>query len=116
MMIMKIFRTSFIFFVLALTISAQCFAIQNHNLCCQSQILENYYVDADDVYIVPQGIFVILNGRLVQVNFLSSDERGVFVPAIEMSREFIYCSICGHWFEPDEFDSHDCRKYKDPRN
>ncbi|NGX61506.1 MAG: hypothetical protein K940chlam9_00992 [Chlamydiae bacterium] len=68
---------------------------------------DGYYVQPGGVYVAPDGIFVLVNGELKQVNVLCSDARGVFVPYEEMSRQFVWCSVCQHWYDPDE--PHVCR-------
>lgn len=107
---MKIFNTYFAFLMIALGISAPCYATQQnlkmtHN---RSQTSDNYYVQPGGVYVAPNGkIFVLFHEELIQVNVLCTDERGAFVPGIEMSRQFVWCSICEHWYDPDQ--THRCR-------
>jgi hypothetical protein len=94
---MKAFKNYFVFLMLALGLSASCFAAAN-----QSQPCDNYYIQQGGVYVVPNGIYVLFNGELVKVNTLSSDANGVFVPGIEMSRQFVWCPICEHWYDPEQ--------------
>jgi hypothetical protein len=95
----------FVFFFL-LGIYSQCFAFQNPSDPF-SLSAENYYVQPGGVYVSPNGIFVLFNGELVQVNTLCSDEKGAFVPSIEMSRQFVWCPFCEHWYDPDK--THKCK-------
>lgn len=104
---MKTFSKYFAFLVIFLSIAVQCLATQNLNIYNQSQNSDNYYVKAGGVYVAPNEIFVLFDGELIQVNILCADERGVFVPSIEMSRKFEWCPICQHWYDPDK--PHYCR-------
>lgn len=99
---MKAFRKYFVFLVIALGLSAQCFAAQNTKACYdESQVCENYYIQPGSVYVAPGGIFVWIDGQLAQVSMLCSDEKGVFVPYEEMGRQFVQCPNCRNWYNPD---------------
>ena len=105
---MKVFSKYFTFLIIVLGTAAQCFAAQNLKMnAYQPQISDNYYVQAGGVYVAPNEIFVLFDGELIQVDILSADERGVFVPGIEMSRKFLWCPICQRWYDPDKI--HDCK-------
>lgn len=78
----------------------QCFAFQNFTMTYdQLQASDNYYVQPGGVYVAPDGIFVLFEGQLIEVNMLCADERGVFVPGIEMSRQFVQCPHCRRWYD-----------------
>lgn len=106
---MKNLSKYFILLVIALRLSVQCFAIeQNLKIAYNpSHASNNYYVQPGGVYVAPNGIFVMFNGELTQVNMICTDARGVFVPGIEMSRQFVWCPICEHWYDPDQ--PHRCK-------
>lgn len=96
----------------ALGLSVCCFANQNIRMAYdQSQTSDNYYVQPGSVYVAPDGIFFLIEGELVQVNVLCSDERGVFVPASEMSRRLVRCSFCGRYYNPERPQDHKCKGY-----
>ncbi|HEY4831161.1 MAG TPA: hypothetical protein VIH61_01170 [Waddliaceae bacterium] len=99
----KIFSNYVAFLVIVLGISTQCFAVQNLKMTNnQSLASDNYYVQPGGVYVAPNEIFVLIENRLIQVYMLCSDERGVFVPGSEMTRQFVWCPICEHWYDPDQ--------------
>ena len=108
---MKIFSKYFAFLIIALGLSVQSFALQQNLKMSydQSEVSKNYYVQSGEIYIAPHGkIFVLFDGEPIQVNMLCSDERGTFVPNIEMSRAFIWCPICQRWYNPDD-EPHRCK-------
>lgn len=80
--------------------SFQAFAGKNCNYH-EAQILRNHYVLPNEVYLTPKGIFVLVEGNLYLVNTLCTDEKGVYVPSYEMSRELEWCPICQRWRDPD---------------
>lgn len=113
---MNTLRKYFTFLMLALGLSVQCFAVQSLKSFAvqslkmdydQSQTCDNYYIQPGGVYVAPNGIFILFEGQLVQVGMLCSDERGVFVPGSEMTRQFVWCSICQRWYDPDK--PHNCK-------
>lgn len=107
---MKILNKYFAFLMIALGLSVQCFAAQQSLKMTfdKSQTCDNYYIQPGGVYVAPNGrIFVLFDGGLIQVKTLCSDERGAFVPGIEMSRELVWCPICQHWYNPDK--PHSCK-------
>ncbi len=94
--------------VLMLGVCFQGFAAHNIKMSYDSShVSDNYYVPAGGVYVSPDGIFILFEGQLVQIGMLCSDERGVFVPGSEMSRQFVWCSICQRWYNPDI--PHNCK-------
>ena len=98
-------------FLLVLTLGSCFQGLAAHDIKMsydRSQISDNYYVPPGGVYVAPDGIFVLLEEKLVQVSVLCSDERGVFVPYEEMSRQFVRCPHCGHWYDPDKPKDHKC--------
>lgn len=107
---MKIFNKYFAFLIIALGLSVQCFAVQQNlkMTYSQEQKSDNYYVQPGGVYTAPNGIFVLFDGELVQVNTLCTDAKGVFVPGIEMSRQFVWCPICQRWYDP-QGEPHRCK-------
>lgn len=106
------FSRHFAFLAIALGLSVSCYASQNlkmmHN---SSQTSENYYIQPGGVYVAPNGIFVLFQEELIQVNALGADARGVFVPYDEMSRRFVRCPHCGGWYDPDHPENHKCKGY-----
>lgn len=98
---MKALSKYFAFLLIAL--SAQCFAMHEESRDC-----DNYYVEAEDVYVTSEGLFVLFDGQPMQVSMLCSDVHGVFVPGIEMSK-LMYCQHCQLWFSPEQFNNHPCR-------
>jgi hypothetical protein len=98
------------FLTIALVLSLSCFA--GHNLkmtydCTQTS--DNYYVQPGGVYVAPDGIFILVEGELVEVNILCSDEKGVYVPASEMSRRLVRCPFCGRFYDPEHPENHKCK-------
>ncbi|HEY4832919.1 MAG TPA: hypothetical protein VIH61_10215 [Waddliaceae bacterium] len=94
--------------ILMLGLSVHCFAVQNCGVSHdESRMTDNYYVQPGGVYVAPNGIFAMLDGHLVQVNMLCSDEKGVFIPEAEMTRQFVRCPFCWNWYDPDG-PPHDC--------
>lgn len=109
---MQVFSKYFAFLMVALGLSAQCFAVQNLNIISEnSQSCDNYYVQPGGVYVAPNGIFVSMEGSMVQVSTLCGDERGIFVPYEEMSRRFVRCPHCGGWYDPEHPENHKCKGY-----
>ncbi len=106
---MKTFCKYLASLMLTLGVSVQSFAIQQNLKMTyqQDQISDNYYVQPGGVYAAPNGIFVMFDGELIQVNTISSDARGLFVSGTEMSRQFVWCPICQRWYDPDQ--PHICR-------
>jgi hypothetical protein len=102
---MKTYNKYFSLLIIALAFSFQCFASQNL-ICSQS---DNYYLQQNEVFIAPNGIFVWVDGTLIQVNMLCSDANGIYVPEIELNRQLIRCSNCGRWFTPERINNHDCQ-------
>ncbi len=101
---MKDFKEYFAFLVIALGLSASCFAAQT-----ASQTFDNYYIQPAGVYVTPGGIFVWVDGQLAQVGMLCSDDRGVFVPYEEMNRRFVRCPHCDGWYDPEHPENHKCK-------
>ena len=93
---------------IVLGLSLQGFATQNLTMTYnQSQVSDNYYVPPGEVYVSPNGIFILLDGDLVQINMLCTDERGVFVPSSEMSRQLVQCPHYRRWYDPTK--PHPCK-------
>ncbi len=97
--------------VLMFGLSCQGFAAQDLKMSYDgSQVSDNYYVPAGGVYISPEGgMFVLIDGSLMQVSMLCSDEKGVFVPGPEMNRRFVRCPFCQGWYDPEHPENHRCR-------
>lgn len=109
---MRAFNKGFAFLVIALGISIQCFAVQNLKISCDNpNLFDNYYVQPGGIYISPHTIFVMIEGHLVQINILCSDQKGVFVPYEEMNRQFVRCPNCGNGYDPDHPENHKCKGY-----
>jgi len=102
---MEALRKCFVFLICAIGLCGQCFAAQ------AAYESGNYYVQADEIRVASDRIFVLFEGEFVQVNVLCADEGGVFVPYEEMSRQFVRCPYCGHWYDPDHPEDHTCRGY-----
>jgi hypothetical protein len=97
-----------VFLLVVLAMTPPCFAAQQLKLKNdESKICENYYVPTGGVYVSPSGIFVSLEGQLVEVSMLCTDAKGVFVPGEEMNRQFVWCPICQRWYDPDR--PHNCK-------
>ena len=108
----KAFRNYFFLLMIALGLSTQCFAVQNLKMTYdESRFSDNYYVQPGGVYVSPDGIFILFEGQLMQVNILCADERGVFVPGSEMSRRLVRCSFCGRYYDPERPQDHKCKGY-----
>ncbi|MCH9624857.1 MAG: hypothetical protein S4CHLAM123_00180 [Chlamydiales bacterium] len=106
---MKIYKSAKAFLlVLVLGMYSQVFAVQDLKMSYdRSQVSDNFYVPAGGIYVAPNGMFLLFEEQLVQVSMLCSDDRGVFVPGSEMSRQFVWCPICQHWYDPDK--PHKCK-------
>lgn len=99
---MKAFKMYFALWVIALGLSASCFAAQNANtLCDQSQSYSNYYIQPGGVYLAPNGIYASIDGVLIQIKTLCSDDKGIFVPYEEIVGELEYCPFCQSWYDPE---------------
>lgn len=101
----------FAFLLIALVTSIQCFANQHPQMSDdKSQTSDHYYITPGGVFVHPNGIFVMVQDNLfIQVNMLCTDEKGVFIPEIEMSRQFVRCPFCQKWYDPENPQGHDCR-------
>lgn len=92
---MRTYTKLFLFLMIAL--GATCFAST-----------ENHYLQPNEVYVTPNGLYFLFEKELVQVAMLCADENGIYVPASEMSRKFVRCPHCGRWYDPEK--GHDnCR-------
>lgn len=63
---------------------------------------EHYYVQPNEVYVTPNGLYFLFEKELVPIDMLCADEKGVCVPASEMSRRFIRCPHCRRWYDPEQ--------------
>lgn len=67
-----------------------------------SPAMDHDYLSTEEVHVTPEGIFIVFDGQVVQVNALCSDEKGVFVPGFELTRQFVWCPFCQHWYDPEK--------------
>lgn len=84
------------------------FANQKMNYS-QQQSSENYYIRPGEAFITPNGIYVSVDGNLIQINTLCADECGIFVPFEEIVGRLVKCRFCQHWYDPDSKVPHRCR-------
>ncbi len=88
--------------VLMFGLSCQGFATQD------SKIPDHYYVQPGGIFIAPNGMYASVDGILIQVHTLRSDEKGVFVPVEEIiAGDLEWCPFCGRWYDPERGHS-DC--------
>ncbi|NGX61770.1 MAG: hypothetical protein K940chlam9_01259 [Chlamydiae bacterium] len=83
--------------------------------CCfqgfaeDSVVPENYYVQAREIYIAPNGMYASIEGTLIQIHILCADERGIFVPVEEIiAGDLEWCPFCGRWYD-SEYGHSNCR-------
>jgi hypothetical protein len=99
------FRKAFLILFLAYTYNGFASNFDEHGLSCflrTSKIIENrVYLEPGTVYISPNQIFLNLNGQLLPIETLSTDEGGIFVTvegvlnATRKNNEAWKCRRCG---------------------
>jgi hypothetical protein len=84
------------------------FAFELTSQCFATQPTDNYYVQPNEVYIDSNGIYASIDGIVIEIQSLHTDERGVFVPVEDIiAGELEWCPFCGRWYDPDQGHS-DC--------
>ncbi len=96
------------------TVFAQRLATQNIKMPYDKlQVSDNYYVLPCNIFMAPNGMYVSIDGVLIQINMLCADERGVFVPLNEIAGRLVKCPHCQRWYDPDSKIPHKCRGIAD---
>lgn len=72
-----------------------------------SQQSENYYIQPANIFMIPNGIYVSIDGEVIQINMLCADERGIFVPYEELLTKLVKCPFCQRMYDPTKH--HNCQ-------
>ncbi len=70
----------------------------NENACVHHYDDEKIYLKEDIIKVTQQGIFLIINGNLIPLETLHSDNQGVFIYASVSKHRLKKCRGCGEYY------------------